>query len=119
LVHYGIPGQRPAELKPVLEIFTHMNLRDYEVVCRAMGTVNLTSQLHEIASPTVVVVGANDNATPIAHAEVLAANIPHASLAIFDNANHLGIIEQPAKVYGFVECVLAAGEPAPVSSVSP
>lgn len=55
-----------------------------------------------IEVPTLVIAGSQDPATPIDHAEFLAANIPGARLATLDAA-HLSNVEQPA---GFTQAVL-------------
>lgn len=98
--------QHAEELDRLLRIFAQADVDAYEAICHAMGTVNLTPRLHEIVSPTAIVVGADDYATPVAHAEVIAANIAGASLTVIDAASHLGIIEKPREFYNALQHVL-------------
>jgi 3-oxoadipate enol-lactonase/4-carboxymuconolactone decarboxylase len=45
--------------------------------------------------PTLVIAGAEDEATPPDHARRIAAAIPHARLEIVEDAAHLGNVERP------------------------
>jgi pimeloyl-ACP methyl ester carboxylesterase len=54
-----------------------------------------TSQLAQIRVPTLVLVGRDDAATPVAAAEKLTAGIPGAKLVILEKAGHLSNLEQP------------------------
>jgi 3-oxoadipate enol-lactonase len=98
--------QRPDELNRLLTIFIEMNLDDYETICHAMGSVNLTDRLSEITCPTAIVVGADDYATPVAHAQTLVSHIEGATLTVIDNVSHLGIIEKPVEIHSIVQRVL-------------
>ncbi|MDP9132026.1 MAG: alpha/beta hydrolase, partial [Nitrospirota bacterium] len=48
-----------------------------------------------ITCPTLVVIGQEDHTTPLADAELMAAEIPGARLAIIPAAGHLSNLEQP------------------------
>jgi pimeloyl-ACP methyl ester carboxylesterase len=52
--------------------------------------------LPAVAVPALVVVGAEDDFTPIADARLLADGMPAATLAVIDGAAHLPNLEQPA-----------------------
>jgi pimeloyl-ACP methyl ester carboxylesterase len=54
--------------------------------------------LKEIAVPTLVIVGRQDQGTPVEAAEEIAAGIPGARLAIIEDCGHLSTIEQPQAV---------------------
>jgi 3-oxoadipate enol-lactonase len=69
----------------------------YAGCCEAIAAMDLRERLSAITAPTLVVAGAEDPATPLAHAEGLAAGIPEARLAVVD-ASHLANIEQPEPV---------------------
>jgi 3-oxoadipate enol-lactonase len=60
-----------------------------------------------IAAPTLVLCGDEDVATPVEHAEALAANIPGARLEIVPAAGHHSPIENPAPVTAALERFLA------------
>lgn len=54
------------------------------------------SRLGAIAVPTAVVVGAQDDLTPVVDARRIAAAVPGAELTVVDDAAHLPNLEQPA-----------------------
>ena len=54
-----------------------------------------TPWLGRIAVPTLVVVGEDDNLTPVAAATTLAEGIPGAELVVIDGAGHLSNLESP------------------------
>lgn len=53
------------------------------------------AHLGTLACPTLVVVGQEDHTTPLADAQVMAAGIPGARLAVIPAAGHLSNLEQP------------------------
>ena len=70
----------------------------YAGCCRALERMDLTGDLASIAAPTLVVVGADDVATPVEHAERIVAGIAGARLAVVPDAAHLVNVEQPVAV---------------------
>lgn len=64
-------------------------------------------RLRTISCPTLVLVGQEDNTTPIVDSQLMAEEIPGARLAIIPSAGHLSSLEQPDVfndlVRGFVE----------------
>jgi pimeloyl-ACP methyl ester carboxylesterase len=54
--------------------------------------------LADIRVPTLVIVGRQDQGTPVAAAEEIAAGIPGSRLAIIEECGHLSTIEQPEAV---------------------
>jgi 3-oxoadipate enol-lactonase len=79
----------------LLDVFRANDLPSYEATCMAMGKFNATGDLPKIAVPTTVIVGESDFATPLPHAEVIAAGIPGARLRVIEDALHLTPIEEP------------------------
>lgn len=57
-------------------------------------TFDVEARLGEIAAPTLVVAGTEDQVVPSANAELLAAALPHAELDLIPDAGHLVQIEQ-------------------------
>ncbi|HSF26120.1 MAG TPA: alpha/beta fold hydrolase, partial [Actinomycetes bacterium] len=70
----------------------------YAGCCEAIASMDLRADLAAITAPTLVVAGADDLATPIAHAEAILAGIDGARLAVVDSAAHLANVEQPDTV---------------------
>ena len=67
----------------------------------------VVDELPLITAPTLVVVGADDVATPVAKAEAIAAAIPGARLEVVPDAGHSSTVEQPEAVTRLMESFLA------------
>ena len=65
----------------------------YIACCEALSTLDQRELLPEIQSPTLVIAGRHDMATPIAAGEFIRSKIPGASLTILDAA-HISNVEQ-------------------------
>ncbi|WP_211461381.1 bifunctional 4-carboxymuconolactone decarboxylase/3-oxoadipate enol-lactonase PcaCD [Collimonas silvisoli] len=63
--------------------------------CHAVGNVDTTARLGQIAVPTLVIAGELDQGTPLAMSQTLAEKIPQAGLTMLKDASHLSAIEQP------------------------
>ncbi|AMP03098.1 alpha/beta fold hydrolase [Collimonas pratensis] len=63
--------------------------------CHAVGMVDTSARLSQIAATTLVIAGELDQGTPLAMAQKLAEAIPQARLTVLKNASHLSAIEQP------------------------
>lgn len=66
-----------------------------------------TGDLAAVDVPTVVVVGSEDEFTPVAGAAAMAARIPGAELVVVDGAAHMPNLERPAVFDAAVERLLA------------
>ncbi len=75
----------------------------YAACCEAIAALDLRSALPHIGAPTLVIAGAEDQATPAAHAEAIAAAVPDARLEILDGAAHLASVERPGPVTQLIE----------------
>ncbi len=82
----------------------------YAALCEVLERMDLRPSLPRIQAPTLVIVGADDPATPLAHGKVIAAGIPGAQLAVVEDAAHLAVIEQPRAVTDLILAHLRAGE---------
>lgn len=70
----------------------------YASCCEAIATLDLRPYLGSVRSPTLVVAGADDVATPPEHAEAIVAALPSARLAVVDRAAHLVSVERADEV---------------------
>lgn len=68
----------------------------YAGCCAAIERMDLLGALPTITAPTLVIAGAEDNATPSEHGARIADGIPGARLEVVDGAAHLGNVERPA-----------------------
>jgi len=85
----------PALVAWLREMFTSQSAEGYASCCAAVQTMSIVDSLGTIAVPTLVIAGAEDEATPPDHARRIADAIPHARLEIVDGAAHLGNVERP------------------------
>lgn len=69
--------------------------------------LDLTRELHQIAAPTLVMVGENDILKPRKYSELIAHQIPGAELVVVPGAGHAVCLEKPAifnaLLLGFLE----------------
>jgi 3-oxoadipate enol-lactonase / 4-carboxymuconolactone decarboxylase len=89
------PGKNPALAARLREMFTGNDPEGYASCCTAIQTMSIVDGLADIKTPTLVIAGAQDQATPPDHARRIAATIPDARLEIVDGAAHLGNLERP------------------------
>ncbi|MBV1694385.1 MAG: alpha/beta fold hydrolase [Hyphomicrobiales bacterium] len=64
--------------------------------CGAIERLDMTDRLGAITLPTLVIVGADDPATPVAASQVIHDRIPGSSLAVIPGVSHMLAIEDPA-----------------------
>ena len=81
--------------------------RGYVANCYAIQAVDWLGELSVIRCPTLVIAGAQDVGAPPAMAEAIAQRVPGATLAIFDEASHLSVAEQPQQFADAVNRLLA------------
>jgi 3-oxoadipate enol-lactonase len=65
----------------------------YARCCEAVGVWDARERISAISAPVLVVAGAEDSATPIEHAELVASRIPGARLDVLEGAAHLANVE--------------------------
>jgi 4,5:9,10-diseco-3-hydroxy-5,9,17-trioxoandrosta-1(10),2-diene-4-oate hydrolase len=90
------PGAQQSFLSTVRTLGSLRGLRD-DVLCSVVDNLN------NIAVPTLIIWGQQDNILPVAHAQVAADKIPNAQLHIFDQCGHCPPEECPDR---FNELVL-------------
>lgn len=81
---------------------TRMQANDRRAIIRfgraIFGREDLSRELRQIRTPTLVVVGADDRPQPPARARLIAEGIEGAELAVIPHAGHLSTIDEPAAV---------------------
>lgn len=70
----------------------------YAGCCEAIARMELSNELHKITSPTLVVAGYDDPATPPEHGRRIAEGIADARVEVLSSAAHLANVEQPEQV---------------------
>jgi 3-oxoadipate enol-lactonase len=66
----------------------------YARCCEAVAAWDGRERISAIGAPALVVAGADDPATPVEHAELIATRIPGARLRILERAAHLANVER-------------------------
>ena len=68
--------------------------RATRAAARRSPTWDARDRIADIAAPVLVVAGADDPATPVEHAELIASRIPDARLVVLEHAAHLANVER-------------------------
>ncbi len=84
----------PKEIEPIVEMLHTTKAEGYAGNCAAIRDVDQRWAIGDITTPTLVIGGKLDPATPYEAAELIAKRIPGAKLVGLDAA-HLSNIEQP------------------------
>jgi 3-oxoadipate enol-lactonase len=95
-----------ADVQHVCDVFLATDSRAHAVACRALGSFGATTDLESISSPTLVVVGEEDHATPLAMAEVLQSGIATSSLEVIHAARHFALIEAKLRLPFLIDRIL-------------
>lgn len=112
LERWFTPGFRmrsPATVGAVAAEFGTVDREGYAAACEAIGRADLRPILPGIATPTTIVAGAEDPATPVAMAEALRDAIADARLVVLSPAAHLLAIEQAGRTTAELRRSIAAG----------
>lgn len=91
----GFREAHPDEVQRLVEIFLATDSSAHASASMAMGGFDGTADLGRVAADTLVVVGAEDYATPPAMAQVLVDGIPTSRLEVLDGARHMSLLERP------------------------
>ena len=91
--------QNQAVVQPILEMATEIGADGFIREQTAMiARADSRPLLVDIKVPTLVLVGRQDVATPLARAEEMAADIAHSRLTVIDTCGHMAPLEKPAEV---------------------
>jgi 3-oxoadipate enol-lactonase len=93
--HDAFRAAHPATVARFRRRLVTTDVEGYVGCCAAVGGVDTTARLPQIAVPTLVLAGELDLGTPVEMARALADGIPDARLQVLAAASHLGAIEQP------------------------
>jgi 3-oxoadipate enol-lactonase/4-carboxymuconolactone decarboxylase len=104
-------GADPASVAPVRVALLATLPEGYARACEAIAGFDLTDAVHAIRSPTLIVAGADDPATPVAHMEAIRARVPDAELVVIPRAAHLLAVERPDAVASHLLAFLSRLDP--------
>ena len=86
--------QRADVVTPVRGMIRGTNPRGYIGCCHAIAALNLTDRLSAITVPTLIIVGEDDSATPVAASRTIHERVKGSELVILKSASHLSNMEQ-------------------------
>lgn len=86
---------RPEVVDPVRAMIRETPPRGYVGCCQAIARLDLTDRLGEVGIPTLVLVGAEDQGTPVSAARTIHEHVRGSQLVVLKSASHLSNIEQP------------------------
>jgi 3-oxoadipate enol-lactonase len=79
----------------------------YAGCCHAISALDLTDKIAAVKTPTLIVVGEDDQGTPVAASRTMHEKIAGSDLVIIKSAAHLSNIEQPAEFTRAITGLLA------------
>jgi 3-oxoadipate enol-lactonase len=85
-----------AVLAQARERYNSLDMDAFLELMKAFMRLDITSDLHRIASQALVVVGEDDLLKPRQYSEIIARELPHAELATIPGAGHAAMWEKPA-----------------------
>jgi 3-oxoadipate enol-lactonase len=103
----GFRQRAPETMAKMKEMFVATDLKGYIACCQAIMNMDMRASNPGIGVPTMVIVGAQDAATPPAAGEEIQKQIKDATLASIDAA-HISNMEQPVAYTKTVLDFLAA-----------
>jgi 3-oxoadipate enol-lactonase len=87
--------QRSDVVDPVRTRIRTTSPRGYAGCCAAIAQLDLTDKISAIKLPTLIVVGEEDQGTPVAASQAIQGKIAGSQLEIIKSAAHLSNLEQP------------------------
>ena len=91
-------SEHPELVKQTVEVFLANDLDCYAESCIMLGDADLRPYLKSMRLPVSIIVGSEDNATPVAMSEQLHEAIQDSTLTIIPGARHLTPIECPEAI---------------------
>jgi len=91
-------ARMPALIAALEAMVARMPAEGYAACCEAIASWDIRAQLASIAAPTLVIAGAEDLATPPAHAYAIAAAVPECRVEVIAGAAHFAAVERPLLV---------------------
>ncbi len=88
----------PDVARGMATMLTRTSVGGYVGCCLALATMDLVADARKIACPTLIVAGAEDQATPPEMARAIAAAVTDAKLVEIPGCAHISSVEQPAAV---------------------
>ncbi|MGH6968348.1 MAG: 3-oxoadipate enol-lactonase [Stellaceae bacterium] len=104
----GFLKTNPDTARGMRTMLTRNSVAGYAGCCLALTRMDLAADARRIACPTLVVAGAQDQATPAAAARAIAAAVKGAKLVEIPDCAHISSVERPAEVTAALTAFFAA-----------
>jgi 3-oxoadipate enol-lactonase len=100
-------GARTDVVDPVRTRIRTTSPTGYAGCCAAIAQLDLTDRISAIKTPTLIVVGEEDQGTPVAASRAIQAQIAGSQLEIIKSASHLSNLEQPEEFTRIITAFLS------------
>jgi 3-oxoadipate enol-lactonase/4-carboxymuconolactone decarboxylase len=94
----GFAAREPETVARMVRMVEDTADEGYAASCEAAASWDIRAELSQIEAPTWIAAGAEDPATPPAHAYFIGASVPRARVDVIEGAAHLAFAERPARV---------------------
>jgi 3-oxoadipate enol-lactonase len=106
----------PELVKATCEVFLANDLDSYAASCKMLGDADLRPYLASLRAPTAVIVGEDDDATPVAMSRQLHDAIQGSTLTMVPGAKHLTPIECPDQIAAELLSLLQRAKQYPIAA---
>lgn len=96
----------PDVVEKISQMLASTPVQGYVGVAQAIIAFDLADAIARIHCPTLVVVGANDEGSPVSMAQSIAEKIHGAKLEVLPDAAHLSFVEQPERFHAIFDAFL-------------
>ena len=103
-------SQKPPMVEQIRRQFLTTAVAGYAGCTEAVRALNYLDRLSEINVPTLIIVGEEDVATPVAASQTMKERIPNSRLVVIPSASHLSNVEQPDAFISALLTFLKKGE---------
>ncbi|CCE01953.1 3-oxoadipate enol-lactonase [Bradyrhizobium sp. STM 3809] len=94
----GFTAGSRAAIDRVAREFSEADAEGYASCCEAIGRMDFREHIGQIRTPTLIIAGAQDPATPVEMSRNMHLSIPDSHLVVLDPAAHLLAVERPDAV---------------------
>ena len=97
---------RPDVVERFRQAVQRSDAAGYVATCHAIAQVDWLDRLPQVRCPALVIAGGLDAGAPPAMSQAIAARIPGATLALFDDVAHMSAVEQPDRFIAAVRAFI-------------
>jgi len=91
----GFPAMHPSIVKEIRKMVAKTPIDGYIAATMAVRDFDITDRLSDIKAPLLLITGAEDKATPLSEAKLIAKTCANPKLITIENASHSALVEKP------------------------